>query len=365
MLKILVIENEADIRNIITEILLAENFSVVPAEDGQIGLQLVQKEIPDLIICDINMPNINGYSVLNQLRQNPSTIAIPFIFLTASTAKTDRRMGMELGADDYLTKPFTKDELLAAIKTRLVRKAVITKESQKKVDELRYNITRALPHELHTPLNGILNLSKMLIEDYNVIDSDEAIEMLKEIYISGERLYRLTQNFLLFAELVRIEQEPKRAKSFLNVKGESFTKKIIKDIAFQKAQKANREEDLYLELQEVAIQIYSSKIEKIIEEIIDNAFKFSQVGTPVQVRSNYKDDHFHLVVIDHGRGMTVEQISNLGAYMQFERQLYEQQGSGLGLIIAKLLTKLNGGELNIESILGEKTIVHVILPGKL
>src|ERR1044071_612932 len=119
MKKILVIEDNADIRENTAEILSLANYSVITAENGKIGVDLANKEKPDLIMCDIMMPELDGYGVLHILSKKPETALIPFIFLTAKTEKTDIRKGMELGADDYLTKPFDDSELLNAIEARL------------------------------------------------------------------------------------------------------------------------------------------------------------------------------------------------------------------------------------------------------
>ncbi|WP_413167005.1 response regulator [Capilliphycus salinus ALCB114379] len=119
MKKILVIEDDEPIRMSILELLTIEQFQGIGAEDGHQGLQLAKQEQPDLIICDIMMPDIDGYAVLYELQQDSRTANIPFIFLTAKTERQDQRMGMELGADDYITKPFTTTELLEAVKTRL------------------------------------------------------------------------------------------------------------------------------------------------------------------------------------------------------------------------------------------------------
>lgn len=121
MKKILVIEDEATVRSNILEILEFEQFDAVSAENGLIGALWAQEYLPDLVICDVMMPEINGYEVLSALRQNQMTATIPFIFLTAMADYSDRRRAMELGADDYLTKPFTTDELLAAISTRFAK----------------------------------------------------------------------------------------------------------------------------------------------------------------------------------------------------------------------------------------------------
>ena len=115
MKKILVIEDEVQTRDMFLECLEAEGFDTIGTENGFVGVQLTQDELPDLVICDIMMPQLDGYGVLAQLRQNPDTAMIPFIFITAKSAEAERRLGMELGADDYLTKPCTAEDLLRAI----------------------------------------------------------------------------------------------------------------------------------------------------------------------------------------------------------------------------------------------------------
>ncbi|WGV26731.1 response regulator transcription factor [Halotia branconii] len=121
--KILVIEDDAITRNLFVKGLEAEGFEIFDAESGLDGIQQAQEHLPDLVICDIAMPDIDGYDVLTTLRQDPVTKIIPFIFLTGSNSKTDVRKAMELGADDYLTKPSTVDELLRAIASRLKKQA--------------------------------------------------------------------------------------------------------------------------------------------------------------------------------------------------------------------------------------------------
>ena len=119
MTKILVIEDEETVRENILELLDAEGFEAIAAENGRIGLNLAQQHRPDLILCDIRMPELDGYGVLSALRSAPETAEIPFLFLTAKAAKTDVNLGMELGASNYITKPFTLMELLTAIETHM------------------------------------------------------------------------------------------------------------------------------------------------------------------------------------------------------------------------------------------------------
>jgi DNA-binding response OmpR family regulator len=128
MKKILLIEDNPEVRENTAEILSLANYNVVTAENGKVGVELAQKEKPDLIICDIMMPELDGYGVLHILSKNDQTANIPFIFLTAKTEKTDVRKGMNLGADDYLTKPFDDTDLLNAIEARLRKNAMLQKQ---------------------------------------------------------------------------------------------------------------------------------------------------------------------------------------------------------------------------------------------
>src|SRR5687768_9157804 len=131
MKKILLIEDNQEIRENTAEILGLANYKVLEAENGKVGVELAKNEQPDLIICDIMMPQLDGYGVLHMLSKNPATSSIPFIFLTAKSEKEDFRKGMNLGADDYLTKPFDDLELLDAVEMRLKKNDLFRVESRK------------------------------------------------------------------------------------------------------------------------------------------------------------------------------------------------------------------------------------------
>jgi len=119
--KILIIEDQATMRRNLSLMLEMEGYTVVSAENGRIGVEVAHRERPDVILCDVMMPEMDGYAVLQTLRNDPAFIATPFLFLTAKGDKSDMRLGMNFGADDYLTKPFVRDDLLAAIEARLSR----------------------------------------------------------------------------------------------------------------------------------------------------------------------------------------------------------------------------------------------------
>lgn len=127
MQTVLVIEDEAQTRNIFLQCLEFEGFRAFGANNGTMGMKLAQQHHPDLVVCDIMMPDMDGYSVLSALRKSGETAAIPLIFLTAKVTMADLRRGMELGADDYLTKPCTVEQFLAAINTRLQRQEELSR----------------------------------------------------------------------------------------------------------------------------------------------------------------------------------------------------------------------------------------------
>src|SRR6185503_8337892 len=135
------------------------------------------------------------------LREDERTATIPFIFLSGAVERPNVRRGMEMGADDYLTKPFTPSELLAAVNARLEKQAEIERKSEKKLDELRGKMTLALPHELRTPLNGIIGLAQILIDDHTTMKSSDMLESARFIHDAAERLHRLIENFLAYAQI--------------------------------------------------------------------------------------------------------------------------------------------------------------------
>lgn len=143
MKKILLIEDNLEVRENIAELLELANYTVNTAQNGKEGVKLAKELLPDLIICDIMMPELDGYGVLQLLSRNPSTNAIPFIFLTAKTEKSDFRKGMNLGADDYLTKPFEEIDLINAIESRLNRSKNLKKDNPSTVEGLNSFIQNA------------------------------------------------------------------------------------------------------------------------------------------------------------------------------------------------------------------------------
>ena len=362
MTRILVIEDADPLRNDIVEMLTFEGFDVDSAENGIMGLERAREFRPDLIICDIMMPELDGYGVLNELRKDTEMVTTPFIFLTAKTDRTDVRQGMGLGADDYLTKPFVAAELLESIEARLEKRKTFNDMANERVKSLSANIITALPHELRTPLNTIIGFSDMLITESHRISKDQIADWGRHINLAGQRLYRLVENYLMYVrtEIIAQNEEELAALKSRRLHHPSTTVQVR---ALIRAQTVNREEDLVAHLvDEVPVRISDQDLGKIVEEVVDNALKFSQPGTPVIVETQVAGDRFVVRTTNEGRGMTQEQIDTVGAYMQFNRWFYEQQGSGLGLAIVKQLVQLYDGELAVETPQEGKITVVVRLP---
>jgi len=196
MKKILVIEDEKPVLTNIIEILESGGFRAIGAENGEIGVQLATQEIPDLIICDIMMPVLDGYGVLTKLRSQPLTEIIPFIFLTAKADKGDQRQGMNLGADDYISKPFRRKELLEAVNIRLEKQAAVMQkyisqfqraegllskmQDLQQLSETKEGLLMKLISDLRDPLSKINLAIKMLKNTPPGASRDRYLEILQE-----------------------------------------------------------------------------------------------------------------------------------------------------------------------------------------
>jgi signal transduction histidine kinase len=361
MKKILVIDDEEWLREMVHMALREKGYDVVEAENGAAGIEVARRELPDLILCDVNMEKVNGYLTLSALRNEPVISAIPFILMTGLADNAGMRHGMELGADDYLPKPFAIEALYAAVDARLKKAQALRQDAEKKLADLRDNISMMLPHELRTPLNGIVAYGEILAADASTLPPAEIAEMGQVIYDSGKRLERLVENFLIYAQIELLGADPQKV-SALRLKQTTSPAKLIEEHARAQAHAAKRVDDLVLELADHAMPISEDYLAKIVEELVQNAFKFSEAGRPVRVALFTLPNGVALSVSDRGRGFSTEHITKVGAYMQFDRKMQEQQGLGLGLTIAKRLTELHGGTLTIQSERGSTTTVTVKFP---
>ena len=361
MERILVIEDDTETRKMIQRTLRKANFDVLDAEDGTTGIQMARAYVPDLVICDIKMEDMDGYSVLAKMRENPVTTAIPFILMTGDPSKSGRRKGMGLGADDYLAKPFTMGGLLSAINARFKRQRDAQKEVKRRFDAIRTSISMALPHEFRMPLSIILGYAQMFRTEAQWLDVHEIVNMANTVYENCTRLQRLVENFLFYSQIELLAIDSERLQAWQQTQTRDADQ-LISEQATIKANQYGRFDDLTLHLDKHVVAISREYLTKIVDELLDNAFKFSEPTTPVSVVTTAKEGVFTLSVSDHGYGMEADHVAQIGALIQFERKSREQQGAGLGLAIATRLVELHGGSLQVRSKLDEGTIVTVNVP---
>lgn len=355
--QLLLIEDELQLQENIAELLTLNGYIVDTASDGQEGVLHAMMRRPDLIICDVMMPKLNGYQVLELVRTNRSLATVPFIFLTAKAETTDLRQGMNLGADDYLTKPFLMHELLTAIESRLEQEKRRATAVRIQLEEHLKQLGKMSTHEYNTPLTGIMGFAHLLNDFYENFDKAETQSMMALIIASCQRLKRTLDNSLLTSRLLTGEPQPPLSERLT-----SISTQVVNQILTTIKRQYERTIEDQLEVVSAGLGISEEHLHKILEELIDNALKFSTVTSSLIVIGRQTTTTYRLSITNQGRGLTAEQIASIGPYTQFDRERYEQQGTGLGLFIVKKLAELNEGSVSITSQVDGLTTVTVDLP---
>lgn len=364
MTRILVIEDEYALREDILEMLMYEGYDTLAAEDGQQGLQTALAERPDLIISDIAMPNLNGYDLLAQLRETTEGALIPFIFLTARADRSFMRHGMELGADDYLTKPFTKPELLAAVHSRLEKRAAAHRANDEQLERARMKLSRLITHELRTPLASFLMVQDVVSRQSEHLDPENFEDLLKTLRTGSYRLHHLVEQIVfttqietgvLSSDAVRDTGRPAQAWELL-----TSSVMAARNFAYR-----NRDAFINLDNRDPSALVHC-KLDVLrfgLAEILTNALVFSPSDGDITVTQWQADGWVWVMVQDAGMGMTPEQLeSAMRDFEQIDRDAHEQQGLGLGLPLARKLVELHGGALELRSVVDKGTQVTIRLP---
>ena len=359
--KILIVDDEKDLRNVINDILTGSGYIPFLAENGSQGLALAKAVIPDLILCDIQMPSMNGYGLLNAVKMDPELSKIPFVFMTGvNVGQYDLRKGMDLGADDYLTKPFTTDDLINAIESRLQKKQLWQKFFDSTIEKTHTGFILLLSNELHILVMDILEHAQSLLTSENA-SSDMVHKTAQMISVSGKRLSHLHENILFYSMLQLWVKDPVKIASLRQESTESYCT-VLHSIINENSRANERKESFVITCTDTSLQISSADFGKIIDELIDNACKFSEPDGKIYLSSEERQREVYLTIRDEGRGMSKQEIDNIKSLSQNEFHTYRQQELGLGLTIAKTITELYGGNLSIESVENKGTIVKFNLP---
>jgi len=379
MSSILVVDDEPDNFDVI-EVLLnvnEQNYTLHYASGGEEAIANLEMFQPDLILLDVMMPSIDGIEVCRQIKAMSAWQSVPIIMVTALSTKEDLARCLEVGADDFISKPVSGLELRARVKSMLrikhqydlIKTLSHLQENtinllQNNLDQLCGSLVSTLPHELNTPLNGVFGVIDLLVEDHQNMSTEEVQELLKMAQQSAQRLQKLTKRFLQYARLEMLANNPKTAQ-IENINPKVSTHILIENVVKAQAEGFDRLGDVVCDLEDIEVSIVDRDFLSIVNELLENALKFSQPNTPVQINSQLKNGKFYLAISDLGRGMMAEQIAKIGAFTQFERKYYEQQGIGLGLKIVKKITELYGGEFLVSSVYHQGTTVSIELPVRL
>lgn len=361
MTDILIIEDDNQILENLVEVLSINGHRVEGLDNGDDAIAALNEKSYDLILCDIMMTPTDGYTVLIHARTSTFNKLTQFVFITAKDTRHDQRKGMSLGADDYLTKPFSLDELHQTIAGRLRSGKLRAQAYERQLEAIQENLLRALPHELRTPLTGIIGYTSILEDDLDILEKDDIRVMVSGIMRASNRLARLIENHIVYAELSIITNRPDLIDAYRATEAQDLSATGLAK-AQNAAWKYSRDADLQTDFEYVPLRIDSDHFGRLISELTDNACKFSIPKTPIHIVGQANEAGFDLSVHNVGRGMHAEEINDVGAYKQFNRRLHEQQGSGLGLAIVKRITEIYDATFTIESIPDEAITVRVRFP---
>lgn len=362
MTTILLIEDEAELREETALILQFEGFQTLTAENGRIGVQMAEQHLPDVIVSDITMDEMDGYAVLQHLRLDPVTADIPVLFLTARADRSFVRHGMELGADDYITKPFSVHELVSAIRARLERSANVEQRISDSVALLQRKVARTVAHELRTPLISIQFVKDIIERQLSQLSPAEIQEMLETLGEGANRLNHLVEQTVLMTYL---DSNSLSAQSIYQ-SGMATPLWTITTAAVDMARHfafRNRDCTLHTQIrdQDALVQTNTHALRHALAEIMANAFNFA--ATSVTLAQWAADGWCYTTVMDDGPGMPPEVVIHLGSdFFQHRRDVQEQQGMGLGLALARRIIAVHGGVLDISSVEGRGTQITVKLP---
>ncbi len=337
-IQILIVEDDDTIRELLGDILSLEGADVTTAVSGNEAHGLLKTIRPQLIISDVMMADGDGHDLLRSVQGDPMLNGIPFIFLTARSEPTDLRRSMNLGADDYLIKPVARQDLINAVRTRLMRSRVAGRCQRQMLDQFRDELARSVPHELLTPLHTIRGATEILSLEPGL---DEGGKELVGMILQGcDRMTRTVKRFWRWNEL-QFDLKNRAAGEAPSRREVAHTDRII-ELANVLVGSAARTDDLKLDLMPLRLPISEEHLRLMMQELIENSLKFSRPGEKLEISVREIGGAWSLTVADHGVGMTPEQVAAVGPLRQFDRPLREQQGPGLGLAIVSAVAKLNG-----------------------
>jgi len=376
--KVLVIDDEQTYLNLITETLKDKNYKILQALDGKMGCMVAQKFIPDIIITDWEMPELNGIETIIELKKNPVTKDIPVIMCTGiMTSSENLNAALNAGAVDYIRKPIEPIELIARINSAInlsdsIKKikqqnekllALNTKVLQKNEELLLLNATKdkffsIIAHDLRNPFNNILGLTELLVMSPGEYEPEKTIKIIKTIYNSSQSAYKLLGNLLEWSmsQTGRTEFNPEDVEieqiiaNILDVNSASSIAKNI-EITYEISAPGKLFAD-------------RNMLITILGNLVTNAIKYTNKNGKVRIEVIYVDDHVKISVIDNGVGIEPKMINKLFRINEktSTKGTEKENGTGLGLILCKEFVEKHNGNIGVESQLAKGSNFWIMLP---
>ncbi len=365
---LIVDDNPNNLRLLIT-LLSEQGYETRPANNGARALNTVQKQKPDLILLDINMPEMDGYEVCRQLKATPETADIPVLFISANDELHDKVKGFDVGGVDYISKPFEPQELFARVRTHLQ-----LKQAQDQLKSLNLQLQASnrffqhlgqvkdeflgmVSHDLKNPLSSILLFSRYM--ESRTLSEDKAREMGRLITKAGKRMFRLIEDLLDLNKLEQGELTPELQRFDLLP--------LVQDVCVEYQEKAQaKTQNLSCEwvMESAWIVADPLRVRQVLENLLSNALKFSATQTEIQVQLAQVGQAVRLQVRDQGPGLSAADQAQL--FERFMRLSAKPTGgehsSGLGLSISKKLVEAMSGTIGCESQLGQGACFFVTFP---
>jgi signal transduction histidine kinase len=360
---ILVVDDQPINLKVIASV-LSKEYSLSIANNGSNALKMLEKGIPDLILLDIMMPEMDGFEVCKRIKENEKTRDIPIIFLTAKTDIEDIIKGFDYGAADYITKPFNPTEMkvrvlnhlnlyhakneLKQMNEKLLLSQDALRSANKQLEQTNKEKDKffsIIAHDLKSPFTGILGLSEMLRDDAKMLDTHELVKIAGLIHSSTKQTFELLKNLLEWARMQqgRIPFDP---KSFLlnNLVSSEF--KSLMNVANQKNIGLN--DGLH---ENITITADENMIRTVLRNLIANAIKFTPKNGTISINAQVLNNQVEVSVSDTGVGMTPETIEKLfKVETSFTRPGTENEsGTGLGLLLCKEFIEKHNGTIRVKS----------------
>lgn len=367
---VLVVDDTPGNLKLLTQLLMRSDFVVRAARSGEMALMAVEANPPDLILLDINMPEMTGYEVCERLKANPKTESIPVIFISALNATEDIVKAFEVGGVDYISKPFKAKEVIARVSTQVSlaqqRKqieALLERDRQRfaMVDAMRKQFIGAATHDLKNPLSHIQGYAWLLSEDEHVAADEQTRSFVATILRSVDRMNVLIEDML---DLLSIGANNEEQPDPISING--IVEQAVEDFQAQAEEKQIQLRYAALRPDPSILNIDPVRLARIMDNLVSNAIKYTPKGGSVEVTLDENSSSVILTVQDTGYGIDEAHLSQIfGTFYRIRNdQTQGIEGTGLGLSIVKAMVEQYGGQISVESKPGEGTSFRVELPLK-